>query len=122
MGFRILTTTLLAALLATAALAQDARDRPERPKDPFATPRAIEDAARAPERGQPSMASALDLRVRGTLKLKGRAAAAVLRSGDRALLVRVGQSLALDSGVVKVLEIQDGRVTVEWRGRRLVLR
>ena len=106
---RCILTICLA--LPTVLLAQD------RPKDPFATPPSIKQAARRDvdtPQGRAQRPERVQLILRGSLKLRGKPAAGLLQIGKQTLLVRVGDQLRVASRTLHIKSIQGSTITVRW--------
>ena len=120
---RTLTQVLVLGtlLIWPTAWGQDAR---KTHKDPFATPRAIEDASRTPvsPKGSRPVGVTLDVRVRGTLQVRGKKPAALLQCEGQTVVARAGETVAFPIGELKVLSVANGLVTVMWGEQRLTLR
>ncbi|RMG16946.1 MAG: hypothetical protein D6731_04945 [Planctomycetota bacterium] len=118
------------ALSPVALLAQEDASPPpaaERPRDPFATPPAMRDAAGSdlpPEEGGgvPAATERVALVLRGTLAVRGRPPAALLDVGGRVLLVRPGDLFESAAGPLRVVSIGPGELVVQQGSRRRVVR
>lgn len=109
-----LLVPLAAALALSFARAQEWKDPPE---DPFATPDALRGAGDpAATWSQSFLAVAPPMAIRGTLRVQGRAPAALLAIGDVIHVVRPGDRLSLVQGAVDVpldvLDVTDRSVSL----------
>jgi hypothetical protein len=113
-----LRLVLLAPLLAALAVSfANAQEWSAPPRDPFATPPALRGAGDpAATWSQSFLAAAPPMAVRGTLRVQGRAPAALLAIGDVVHVVRPGDRLSVVQGTLElpldVLDVTDRAILV----------